>query len=120
MAQEKNIMASDLRVGNYYDHYGEVKKVTPNIIQEVWDAQRTWCKPILLTYNILINFGFEFLGENDFNYRWIKNNIILSARSQDKLNVQFHWDCGYLKIEYTHQLQNLYFSLTNTELTFKQ
>ena len=53
------IQATDLRIGNYYDHNGAFRKATPETILEVWEAERTWCKPIPITEEILLKCGFE-------------------------------------------------------------
>ena len=111
----ENLKVGDIRLGNYYDHNGEYKQVTPNTILEVWEAERSWCKPIPLTEDILLKCGFE-LDE----YLYLKISEYLSII----------W-IGYLSLEvngniisigdspFLHQLQNLYFALTNTELTIK-
>jgi hypothetical protein len=107
--------ANELRIGNWYDHNGIPTQVTPNTIEEVWEAERIWCKAIPLTEEWLLKFGFDKLPncwDNDIfhlsewdNYpmNWCvvmnKNNAVL-----------------ILKLKYVHQLQNLYFALTGEEL----
>ena len=106
------IQANELRVGNYYDHNGEYRKVTPSTIEEVWNAERTWCKPIPITEDILLKCGFEKFTTKDIYPTYV--------------NKLFNWNDGILflvgynfinHIKYLHDLQNLYFALTKTELT---
>jgi hypothetical protein len=116
--------AKELRIGNYYDHNGEIKTVTPNTILEVWEAIRTWCKAIPLTEKWLLKLGFTkdnygcfYLSRIDEN----ENNLWLKTQENNigvALNM-FHLERKqtYLNnVEYVHQLQNLYFALTGEEL----
>lgn len=114
---EIKIKASELRIGNYYNHNGEIRQVTPNTILEVWESEREWCKPIPLTEEWLLKFGFEIQGKRiskDWFFLWYDNDKIVFALAEMKEAVG-----AYLIIKYVHQLQNLYFVLTNEELTWK-
>jgi hypothetical protein len=111
--------ASELRIGNFYDHNGFVNEVNPNTIEEAWIAERSWIKPIPLTEVWLWNFGFEKTEWDNFNSfrRTIGNNdyaIILYSDGNCEVG-----DIITCKIEYVHQLQNLYFALTGEELIRK-
>jgi hypothetical protein len=108
------ITANELRIENYYDHNGEVRKVTPSTIEEVWNAERQWCKPIPLTEEWLRKFGFAKydLSKNEF----VRNSFRVCLSVRDEF-VFADWDFAYVVIQYVHQLQNLYFALTQTELT---
>lgn len=110
--------ASELRIGNYYNHNGEIKKVTPNIILELFENERVWIEPIPITEEWLLNFGFsEKLGNWELpNFRFHINK---------PMNFDGFIFCeGYSvitdKIQFIHQLQNLYFALTGEELILKQ
>jgi hypothetical protein len=110
--------ASELRIGNWYDHNGILKQATPNTIEEVWESERSWCKPIPLTEEWLLKFGFElvdgiyvkyfdgndFIGidSDDFSVGTYAFGRIAHAPQPTFMNV--------------HQLQNLYFALTGEEL----
>jgi hypothetical protein len=108
----ETIKASELRIGNYYNHNGQIKTVTPNTILEVWEAERTWCKPIPLTEEILLkNLGFK-----KSSWGWIKNGVNI----QKGFTLAFSSNKDSIEIKYLHQLQNLYFALTGQELEFKQ
>lgn len=115
------IQVNELRIGNYYDHNGEYKQATPNTILEVWEAERTWCKPIEITEEWIKNFGFEFdifyqrLSNGKICIDWYDKICSLSwckAHRDDILRYEYP--------KYVHQLQNLYKALTGEELTIKQ
>ena len=119
--------ANELRIGNYYDHNGESKQINPSTIGEVWVAERTWCKPIPLTADWLVNLGFEHEKDNCYKipckiiggyykvyYSRINNEIHafgVSYEDEPKEVNNFSWN-----IKHLHQLQNLYFALTGEEL----
>ena len=109
--------ANELRVNNYYDHNGEYRKVTPNTIEEVWNAERTWCKPIPITEDILLKCGFY--KDEDINYRFYFDfgwAVILAYDIDDNcIRIGDSWD--FTKVIYLHDLQNVIFGLTKTELT---
>ena len=110
--------ANELRIGNFYDHNGFVNEATPNTIEEVWIAERSWVKPIPLTEEWLLNFGFLkdlendiFLNINAYAFLYWQNNRVELLDNDNNFMIS-HCD-------YVHQLQNLYFALTGKELTFK-
>jgi len=70
------------------------------------------CEPIPLTEEWLLKFGFE-IHEDGYitcsnGYQWILH-----------LDNEFEFEALKIIVLYVHQLQNLYFALTNEELTFK-
>ena len=65
-------------------------------------------KPIPITEEWLIKFGFKKLGKDTF---------YLGAIKIHKRNRGFVIAKRYVDILYIHQLQNLYFALTGKELT---
>jgi hypothetical protein len=105
--------ANELRIGNYYDHNGSVNKVTPNTIEEVWIAERTWVKPIPLTKEWLIKFKFEEI-EKDCRTFFKKEKFKVELSNGGNVYYNRH-----KFISSVHQLQNLYFALIGEELTFK-
>lgn len=104
------IQANELRIGNWYDHNGSYRQVTPNTIEEVWEGERIYVNPIPLTPEILEKCGFEkydrFLYRLKNGWHWI---------SVDTNSLYIHGKQVVL-IDYLHQLQNLYFALTGKEL----
>ncbi len=117
--------ANEMRVGNYYDHNGEVKQVTPNTILEVWEAERDWCKPIPLSEEVLIRCGFEKNKNEDRSdcFYFISVGVSqLHINPDNGVAWIFRGDNIFNNptlIEYLHQLQNLYFALTGEEIVLK-
>lgn len=78
----------------------------------------TYCRPIPLTEEILLKCGFVEDGNKWFN----KDSIILGYMTTDKYLQceikanEFDTKWRLLDIKYLHQLQNLYFALTEKEL----
>lgn len=70
-------------------------------------------KPIPLTEEILIRLGFH----KEFNKYKLKGFQFIAKKVAD--DIGFHLNAVYVNVEckYVHQLQNLYFALTGTELT---
>jgi len=108
--------STELRIGNYYDDNGEVRIVNPNTIEEVWTAERSWCKPIPLNEEWLLKLGAVFSFNEHFNFYTLNKIIIIEASKGS-----FFFKCGdiIVEIKYVHTLQNFVFSLTNEELTLK-
>ena len=101
--------ANELRIGNFYDNNGFVSVVSPNTIEEVWNAERSWVKPIPLTEEWLLKFGFV-IHEDGYitcpnGRQWILH-----------LDNEFEFEALNIIVIYVHQLQNLYFALTGEEL----
>lgn len=141
--------AKELRIGNlvtdeFYDSFKiviEVKSINNegiNLIVEndgeypemasYWiEPEYTFDKlrPIPLTEEWLLKFGFEKDSVNDYNLCvTIHGNIFLTAFSDDYKTVYLYQNYEMAtdyaaKVKYVHQLQNLYFALTGEELTIK-
>jgi hypothetical protein len=115
---------NEMRIGNWYDENGATKQVNPNTIEAVWVAERIWCKPIPLTEEWLLKFGFITKG---IHYNFTLGNMeiasairVLSTNERGK----FYLDGDIpewmkIKLEYVHQLQNLYFVFAGEELEIK-
>ena len=127
--------ANELRIGNwvYQDYVKE--NVTVSGLYE--SSDECWYnihngesrgpiqsfKPIPLTEEWLIKFGFEDdngeielqLGNYTGAYLWF-NNVSKQLRLVSGDGKFLSHD----KLKYVHQLQNLYFALTGEELTIKQ
>lgn len=118
--------ATELRIGNYLERYGKIVKIveigikhkndTNYYLRCEGDNSGYWIdqfKPIPLTEEILLKCGFKYLG-NGF-YESSFSNISIFSLSGIKINIGFK---GVIigEIKHLHQLQNLYFALTNQEL----
>ena len=122
--------ANELRIGNWVEYNGyiyQIAELRSKLIQEdsvylVSKEREAWTeydklKPIPLTEEWLFKFGFIQIHENNFQDFECEIMVdlfnekihIISAMPWKQLN----------HIKYVHQLHNLYFALTNEELTFK-
>ena len=121
--------ANELRLGNYVEYQVENYQLasihSDNTIRLKCDDEThknyshgsIGCyglrelKPIPLTEEWLIKFGFECVDTSDDHHYY------LDSKHGFSLNRSFqHLDCEY-DLEYVHQLQNLFFALTGEELT---
>jgi len=135
--------ANELRIGNYCEYYIEDKmeKSDPGFwVKNKIDLQDIECclnnkehfdkfyRAMPLTDELLEKCGFEFINSNN-NYGWIKNcdNRQLCWCHSDFISIEFKpsqfdefGDTIFdIKAIYLHQLQNLIFALTGTELEIK-
>lgn len=124
----------ELMVGNYVNQKNtlhQVLEIKENEVICKWIFEKSNImiddyyyrdiKPIPLTEEWLLKLGFEFINQNwplkiKDPYIW-KTNITLFADGHYYLTIDGK-KISY-KIEYVHQLQNLYFALTQKELTIK-
>ena len=129
--------ATELRIGNLVNYDTAEGDVLLNIID--WQDLK-WLSedepsfnlvhnPIPLTEEWLLKFGFDKHGEFGEYYRIFNKGLIIDIEDTD--NEFIVWvrigddilepllKVGYpiAYIQYVHQLQNLYFALTNEELT---
>jgi hypothetical protein len=122
--------ATELRIGNLVNYliidemderkkWFEVYEIDYDdirIIQNKHEVNQDY-QPIPLTEEWLVKFGFKqikpnhywFKGKNLLRFSLIDNNLHCSI-GDDEYGVL------YKMIKYVHQLQNLYFALTNEEL----
>ena len=108
--------AKELRIGNYLIHDGYFIKSYSvdgfiNVIKNIDNYE-----PIPLTEEWLVKFGFLLDLHHHRGLTYSLNRI--TTYMQDGIFwCDILWDC--LEIKHVHQLQNLYFALTNEELTIK-
>jgi hypothetical protein len=130
--------AEDLRIGNLVMDNAKVKIVTSGMISN-WDIIKKdygGYKPIPLTEEWLVRFGFEKNKEN----RWMteKSRYALfyfeyyaTGEEHCMWRIEYrdtdygkneYKDCQQFgdRIKHVHQLQNLYFALTGEELTLNE
>ena len=112
--------ATELRIGNLFNHIGDIRTLTDVEFEIRLKFGFDNCKPILITEEWLLKFGFEKYTNNEFSFETKDFEISF-------LNGELKLLCGdYAENpislnnqKYVHQLQNLYFALTNEELTIK-
>jgi len=105
----------ELRIGNWIDEQGLELQV--GIVRMDYFPST---QPIKLNEAWLLKFGFESQQNihKESYYILIKDGMVLGICDNGR-----HWICPHIstsiKISYVHQLQNLYFALTGSELTIK-
>lgn len=127
------IKVNELRIGNLVYFLGNVheiegisKRLRPDVghflLSGLEHSQKGFhLKPIPLTEEWLVKFGFYETPNSEFVKYWTKNDVVL-------YNEYYHEKPFFVLsgrsirhgLQYVHQLQNLYFALTGEELTWKQ
>jgi len=92
-------------------YYYKISKIDQ---QDFYYYDENIFRPILLSENWLLKFGFEF-DEEEKIYQ--KKDIKIEVIDGDLIFNYFH---SLIYLKSLHQLQNLYFALTNEELIIKQ
>ena len=114
------LKASDLRIGNKLLFLSDA--VTFKNITEIREDGIFWIKtfepkiesknfhfkPILLNEEWLAKLGYDLISENHYG---VLGHLIW------KIEDRFYCDKNGMQLKYVHQLQNLYFALTGSELT---
>lgn len=105
----------ELRIGNHIEQ-GVIFEIKQNVVRVKYNGRTSLLvheemKPIPLTEEILLKCGFD---TESIPYHCINGNVVIYYSQGDFL-------CKYTghEIKYLHQLQNLYYALTGTELTIK-
>ena len=122
------IKANELRIGNLF-----IEENSNKIIEVIGLDKKTvvfsgkflyqWqAKPIPLTEEWLLKFGFENVHTDWFYKDIVKTNSYQFCFNICLSNGKITLDSGFdensiIKLKYVHQLQNLYFALTGAELT---
>ena len=121
------LYVKDLRIGNL------IKWISTNTVEVVQEinscgkyhlinnVQIIDAEPIELTEEWLFRFGFERHELDNWFYLkiindWTRLNINING-SVCELSISNHG--AVINVTYVHQLQNLYYALTQTELTLK-
>lgn len=114
--------ANELRIGNYYldfdDEIQQIEMIQPFMFgfKYRWEWEK-YIKPIPLTEEILLKCGFVQC-ENEY---WYTNGILNLSLPIGTFSINGSKNSEAVirinPIKHLHQLQNLYFALTNEELT---
>ena len=106
--------ANELRIGNLLQGYsGQLFEITIDDLMIIENGDSK-AKPIPLTEEWLLKFGFEFgiklqdFARGKYQFVQLKNKILYGEFSEEGI---FYYNTK-TKIKYVHQLQNLYFALT--------
>lgn len=122
------INPKEIRIGNILQPLDGARQVVGIKEREVMYFGRPFfvsievLSPVKLTEEWLVNLGFEetHRGGRGANY-WAPNRFGVHHKliGDDILDAGFYWGELYTKIEYVHDLQNLYFAITRKELALK-
>jgi hypothetical protein len=116
------MLARELRIGNLTS-MGIVYLIEDDIFRvknnEGDSLKNTFAdiQPIPLTEEWLMKLGFIKKNGYGFIKKDLFGNLFYSVETKEHFIFQYHE--LRIKIEYVHQLQNLYFALTGEELIFK-
>jgi hypothetical protein len=121
--------ANDLRIGNLVLALTGETKYTEVVVNTIFgyginsyynEAEYVYdeIKPIPLTEEWLLKFGFT---PNKYNDEFTLGDIMLDCEytEKDTYNLSIGEYQSPIEIHYVHQLQNLYYALTNKELTIQ-
>ncbi|CAB4128101.1 hypothetical protein UFOVP104_16 [uncultured Caudovirales phage] len=131
------IKSNELRIGNLVDMCG-VKEIHSIIkttngsfkleinekrssgvsVSEMCPIESLSLKPIPLSNVWLVRFGFKLSEEGFLKIKTKKRKTYLEVNIKTKRTIVIsgHYFNDFVNINYVHQLQNLYFSLTGVEL----
>lgn len=128
---ENKISTSDFRLGNWlYDSQSKGFPMQVSAIGKDWVQLDFECNegdcfensdkeiyPIPLTEKLFLNMGFKKVpckfDKND--YTFMKDNVFVSFIYKHTFGISINGSNG-LFIDYVHELQNIYHTLTNKEL----
>jgi hypothetical protein len=133
---QRKLSIKELRVGNYVSANDVVSRVYSIDSPEPREEERFNNKPIIAVFNwglytlpldevsaisltndVLLKLGFELEEFDHFNtYSKVIGGLLMTYYSNGFVEVG---DLILKHIEYLHQLQNLVYSLTEEELTWK-
>jgi len=123
--------AEELRIGNWIRYAGKEIELTKQkfklcVFTLGLDELH---EPIPLTEEWLVKFGFKkkycshfdsfFIGINPVTKDWMFDIVWMKSWINYSYEGFPFYRNGHFRIESVHQLQNLYFALTGTELTIK-
>lgn len=110
------IQANELRIGNWVNYLRSDKEVTPLRVDRIQGNDDYGdCYPIPLTPEILQKTNFEW----DIFWQGLTDGNWVLTEGEKGYRIAYgkrRHDFIVYGIEYLHQLQNLYFALTGTEL----
>lgn len=117
----QSVLINELRINNYYELKGNVLGGGVCQLKNLNDfmhignlIESDLVKPIILTNEWLINFGFKETKE-DKKIKWFTKDRLDIVLGEENFIVFDH--LVIKNIKYVHQFQNLYFSLKQNELT---
>ncbi len=136
------IQANELMIGNLCMRNGKLRTIDVNDMSNIWDNNRlnpsnhrldeeisSLYEGIIITEEWLLKFGFN----KDYKKGWIGIDVKVDVMTTDFILAEplsmfemqkfyaFVYDnYRFVKLEYIHQLQNLYFCITQKKLLYEQ
>lgn len=110
---------NELRIGSYYNYDGDSIKLDGSTLASyLQNDMDLYLEPIPLTEEWLLKFRFYYSDdENEFLELQLMHKTKLYADNSNNFSTAvLRIKENEIKIKYVHQLQNLYFVLTNEEL----
>lgn len=116
------LQIEDLRVGNYLYNDGVIVKIDARTIFDIWDDKGLKkYKPIPITEELLLKVGLSTINENSAGkrYGYVVNGIFNSDltftfwKTTKEAGKFFRGD---LELKSFHQIQNIYWDLSNIKL----
>ena len=106
----QSVLANELRIGSWINYLGKYMICSTNTIHAVSKIIQpsVMYQPIPLTEEWLFKLGYDLISENHYG---ILGHLIW------KIEGRFYCDKNGMQLKHVHQLQNLYFALTGSELT---
>ena len=128
MENIQQLNAAELRIGNLVEYENAIFEI--DIIAREFPSLNTiaygvgvvrWIdlKPIPLTEEWLLKFGFQKLYDN-YYLLYVGSLTINYYYNYSGSTWKFMLEEQLLDIKYVHEVQNLYYSLTKTELTYER
>lgn len=110
--------ANELRIGNWVNP-DKPYQIDANSFQNAFNSEFDQ-DGIPLTEEWLLKFGFSDTNTGGYEIK-IEDSICIRIFGNDITILDKFWESVEIdiKLQYIHQLQNLYFALTNAELTIK-
>ena len=117
------VNANELRIGNWLEYhlYGEkcVQQIDQFDFEFISEGILRCANPIQLSKDWLIKFGFLKIADLNNSYVFPSQEFGYTIIGNDK-GGWFMMFFNTIKIEYVHQIQNIYFAITGQELTLNQ
>jgi hypothetical protein len=105
----------ELTIGNYYNYNNSTIKLDGSLLATYLQNDAEFrLIPIPITQEWLVKFGFKEYGKCYYKDELYLKKIDFQPIGEEETDIIFY------KLEYVHQLQNLYFALTNEELTLNK
>ena len=113
----KYIETNELRIGNLVLINNKVIELDSRMFHAIIHGFEGYDpEPIPLTEEWLLRFGFHYTNDEWIVLFWVNGRVIFTIEHTGKIFIEAK---TRVHIKYVHQLQNLYFALSGSELVLK-